>query len=146
VPTATPTAGPTGNPRTGPDPLDPKDGLPSSETTELNLRAVFSASRPRVDLTITLTGELNKSCKFTMQLADNLAFRNAKTFTLRQVSRTRLSLLPVTSVRNAKDKVYFRSVYSGCGGETVQSEVAEIIPFSARMRIKETPIKWIRRF
>lgn len=145
APTPTPTATATPEPRSGPDPSDPDDGLPSPETTSLNLQARYSASLGRTDLTVTLGGESNKLCRLNVQIADNLAFTKARVISLRQARNTRISISSRTSVRNRSEKVYLRATYNGCGGQAVLSETAEINPFTARMRIKESPAKWISR-
>jgi len=94
---------------------------------------------------VTLGGELNKKCRFTVQISDNLAFTRARSISLRQARTTRIGIVSRASVRNKSDKVYLRATYNGCGGQAVLSETSEINPLSTWMRTKLTPAKWVSR-
>jgi len=144
-PTSVPTADPTIIPRNGPDPSDPTDGFPAPETTNLNLKSVYSSRTGIVDSLITLSGEVNSICGLRLQLADNLAFQRAKTVTLRHRAKTRVMILTGTSVRNSNERVYLRAVYGSCGGTTVSSETSQITPYAQRFRVKESAARWISR-
>ncbi len=146
-PSPEPTAAPTPDPRVTPDPEDPDDDVPAPETTTVGLKSAFSATNRRVDLTVTLKGEKGSGCRMTLQLANEITFARPKGFRLPVQAKTKVVVIPRTSVRNKRERVFIRAVYGSCSGQAapVLSETSQITPYSTRFRVREPAAKWISR-
>lgn len=140
-PTATP------NPRINPDPLNPDDGAPAPDTTEIRLRSRFLQSVKLLEAVVSVVGERGERCRLNLEFSASPTFSRIRSVVLATINVRKVKLRAQLSgsVRNSRERIYLRASYRSCrsGGESVYSESSQFTPYDERVQRKVSAQQYI---